>query len=927
MSDVRPPLGRIITFYSYKGGTGRSMALANIAWVLASAGRSVLVIDWDLEAPGLHRYFRPFLIDEELTATDGLMDFVDRYATAAIKPADSTTTDPGWYLPFTDFDDYKVSVNFKHFRSGGKIDLLPAGRQGDHYALAVSTFNWQNFYDRLGGGGFMEAFKQRARSKYDYVLLDSRTGVSDTAGICSVQMPDTLVVCYTYNNQSIRGASAVAHSAVLQHDKLIEEKLALHRSGKAAPSESPLDATGRPYRIFPVAMRVDNGESDRLALRQAFARDAFSDLIAHIGADNLGEYWKSVEVPHTVYYSYEEVLATFKDDPDDPKAVLTALLRLTRYITDRDVTDYRLPITPQQRQDFLDAFAETPLTGAAKRALSESQRETDEQAVARTAEAAFGEMSEADRKTAALVMMRLIRVGRDEDGGGYFANRVPLREFKPEEQQIIGRLVSSRVLVVTQEVAVGGKTDLGTEGFVTFADPRILTSWRTLTDWIAENRDFLIWRQQLRTYLNDWQRSGHDRGALLSGRILNEADLQALRRENQLTTAELDYIQQSRVAAKSKAADRSSFVIGAAIVVALVLWQTGLVQRYFVGPDKPGNTTPSILVPQLVGMTSNAARTAAEKVGLQVVMTDGTAEVPFIDGVVVKQTPPDQAAAALGDTVHLTVSADLVVTPTIVGRSLSDALSTLTAQRLQLGKTESRYIADAKFDSIVQQQPEPGNKVPAATQVNVVVSRAPQLGDIRIAIQFDGANQDSKWLADRVKGLIAKGGGNALLAPRTEGYFDRRGSSPSAVTAGSTRNEIRYGPSLPGVQGLARDVERLLKSGGLSNFDVTRSASAEETLSVIIFPTQGTYTVSVNVEGVPGEPVQIWSRGNRESGEAPILFTGKIGDNGRVSVTVPRDYLMLGRPVRSDGTPLDLLKEQAAAVTVKLLPSRSQSKK
>ena len=40
--------GRVITFYSYKGGTGRSMALANVAWVLASSGRRVLVIDWDL---------------------------------------------------------------------------------------------------------------------------------------------------------------------------------------------------------------------------------------------------------------------------------------------------------------------------------------------------------------------------------------------------------------------------------------------------------------------------------------------------------------------------------------------------------------------------------------------------------------------------------------------------------------------------------------------------------------------------------------------------------------------------------------------------------------------------------------------------------------------------------------------------------------
>lgn len=53
-------LGEIITFYSYKGGTGRSMALSNVACLLAerdSEGKGVLMIDWDLEAPGLHIFF------------------------------------------------------------------------------------------------------------------------------------------------------------------------------------------------------------------------------------------------------------------------------------------------------------------------------------------------------------------------------------------------------------------------------------------------------------------------------------------------------------------------------------------------------------------------------------------------------------------------------------------------------------------------------------------------------------------------------------------------------------------------------------------------------------------------------------------------------------------------------------------------------
>src|SRR5213078_2846099 len=94
------PQGRIVTFYSYKGGTGRSMALANVAWILASTGLKVLVIDWDLEAPGLHRYFRPFLDDTELTQSPGLIDFLTDFAAAARveRPTELTAGDtPPWY--------------------------------------------------------------------------------------------------------------------------------------------------------------------------------------------------------------------------------------------------------------------------------------------------------------------------------------------------------------------------------------------------------------------------------------------------------------------------------------------------------------------------------------------------------------------------------------------------------------------------------------------------------------------------------------------------------------------------------------------------------------------------------------------------------------------------------------------------------------
>ena len=55
-------------------------------------------------------------------------------------------------------------------------------------------------------------------------------------------------------------------------------------------------------------------------------------------------------MPHRVFYAYEEVLAPFKDDAHDPKTVLAAFLRLTTHVTNREVTDYRLPIAPEVRQ-------------------------------------------------------------------------------------------------------------------------------------------------------------------------------------------------------------------------------------------------------------------------------------------------------------------------------------------------------------------------------------------------------------------------------------------------------------------------------------------------------------------------------------------------------------------------------------------------
>src|SRR5215471_2622045 len=67
--------GTVVTFYSYKGGVGRTFILANVATLLARWGFRVLCIDWDLEAPGLAHYFSKWMPTSKLGLIDFLEDF------------------------------------------------------------------------------------------------------------------------------------------------------------------------------------------------------------------------------------------------------------------------------------------------------------------------------------------------------------------------------------------------------------------------------------------------------------------------------------------------------------------------------------------------------------------------------------------------------------------------------------------------------------------------------------------------------------------------------------------------------------------------------------------------------------------------------------------------------------------------------------
>ena len=307
MSARKP--GQVVTFYSYKGGTGRTMSLANIAWILAANGKRVLMVDWDLESPGLHRYFAKSLLDPDaLAATKGVVNMVRGFEESAAETPEEERG-ANFYRDLARVGDYAIAVRWP-FPDGGALHYMSAGLQNRSYSSAVASLDWERFYEHLGGGELFNAFRADMKANYDYALIDSRTGLSDVADICTLHLPDVIVDCFTLNNQGLEGALTVAGGVS--------------------------KFTNHPIRLLAVPMRVDEAEKNKADAGRAAARERFAELkIEELASPR---YWGQVEIPYVPFYSYEETLATFADSPNDRHTLLDAYLRLTSVLTAGEVS-------------------------------------------------------------------------------------------------------------------------------------------------------------------------------------------------------------------------------------------------------------------------------------------------------------------------------------------------------------------------------------------------------------------------------------------------------------------------------------------------------------------------------------------------------------------------------------------------------------
>jgi tetratricopeptide (TPR) repeat protein len=339
----------VFTFYSFKGGVGRSMALANVAEYLCARGARVIMIDWDLEAPGLENYF--FSKDErsDVRMQLGLIDLLDEYKRRfkrvnALDARSSISLFPEVTRQLSPLSTYLYPIHALQSQGGG-LWLLPAGwristpeteaskpgaPQDDRftkYASAVQGFDWSDFYASYEGESFFDWLREQLFSASviaasdghgaDVVLIDSRTGVTEVGGIATRQLADVVVCFSAPNYQNLHGTTDMARS--FQHPDVMN-----------ARNQRRLDVLMIPARVDQTA------ETD---LKDEFRKQFEAIALSPPLFERLSIRSWDLVVPYLAKYSYAESLAVKNESSD---LVSDALRKLATHLVLLAGTESRL---------------------------------------------------------------------------------------------------------------------------------------------------------------------------------------------------------------------------------------------------------------------------------------------------------------------------------------------------------------------------------------------------------------------------------------------------------------------------------------------------------------------------------------------------------------------------------------------------------
>jgi cellulose biosynthesis protein BcsQ len=178
---------RTVAFYSFKGGVGRTTALAHVAWILAMRGRKVVAVDLDVEAPALS-----FLLNLAPMPEHGIVDyFYERF-----------------YLPHGVEPGISIAEIFGEARipdASGRLFVVPAGFLDLNYITKVDDLRASVITER--GEDLWSIFFREITEQLqpDIILVDSPAGINEWSAFSLLRAADQAIVFLYPNEQNTRG--------------------------------------------------------------------------------------------------------------------------------------------------------------------------------------------------------------------------------------------------------------------------------------------------------------------------------------------------------------------------------------------------------------------------------------------------------------------------------------------------------------------------------------------------------------------------------------------------------------------------------------------------------------------------------------------------------------------------------------------------
>ena len=219
---------KMIAFFSIKGGVGRSTALAAAAWHLAKLGKKVLVVDMDLESPGLSSTLLP----GDRRPDYGLLDLLVEDVLDNSKAV---------------FDNIYAKSPLAD-NSPGEIEVIPAhGKNYDNYIAKMGRALMPKFVEseriswpkRLNE--LLHEFDRRHQT--DYVLIDARAGLSEIASVSILDLAPKLVLLFALEGKN----TWTDYSILFKHWKNVGQTRMIRSSLQMVAAMIPQLEDKRPY--------------------------------------------------------------------------------------------------------------------------------------------------------------------------------------------------------------------------------------------------------------------------------------------------------------------------------------------------------------------------------------------------------------------------------------------------------------------------------------------------------------------------------------------------------------------------------------------------------------------------------------------------------------------------------------------------------